>query len=188
MPVTTLDRTSALIIIDLQQGIAALPSNHSFADVVRHARRLADAFRERHLPVVLVNVAGRAPGRTEQPPRLPDPLPADWAELLPEIGRQDEDILVTKHSWGAFTRTGLEDRLRSLGVTQVVIAGIATGVGVETTARQAYELGFNVTLAVDAMTDSRPQAHDHCLTLVFPRLGETGTTEEIVALLAVREE
>ena len=187
MPVTTLDRTSALIIIDLQRGIAALPLAHSIAGVVSEAGRLADTFRARHLPVVLVNVAGRAPGRVEQASRLPDPLPAEWAELLPEIGPQAEDILVTKHSWGAFTRTGLEDRLRGLGVTQVVIAGVATGIGVETTARQAYELGFNVTLAEDAMTDPRSQAHEYSLTQVFPRLGETGTTDEIIALLAAVE-
>lgn len=187
MPVTTLDPTSALIIIDLQRGIAALPQAQSIAGVVRKAHWLADTFRARRLPVVLVNVAGRAPGRTEQAARLPDPLPADWAELLPEIGPQAEDILVTKHSWGAFTRTGLEDRLRGLGVTQVVIAGVSTGIGVETTARQAFELGFNVTLAVDAMTDPRPQAHDHSLTQVFPRLGETGTTDEIIALLTAGE-
>lgn len=183
MPVTTLDRTSALIIIDLQQGIAALPLTHSIAGVVSEARRLADAFRTHHLPVVFVTVAGRAPGRTEQRPHLPDPLPSDWAELLPELAPQATDILITKHSWGAFTQTDLEERLRSLGVTQVVIAGVATGTGVDSTARQAYELGFNVTLAVDAMTDPRPQAHDYCLSQIFPRLGETGRAEDIIALL-----
>lgn len=70
-----------------------------------------------------------------------------------------------------------------MGVTQVVVAGIATGTGVEATARQAYELGFNVTLAVDAMTDARPEAHAYSLSAVFPRLGETGTTQEIIDLL-----
>jgi nicotinamidase-related amidase len=73
--------------------------------------------------------------------------------------------------------------LKALGVTQVVISGVATGTGVEATARQAYELGFNVTLAVDAMTDTRQEAHDYSISKVFPRLGETGSTDDIIALL-----
>ena len=73
--------------------------------------------------------------------------------------------------------------MKALGVTQVVIAGVATGTGVEATARQAYEQGFNVTLAIDAMTDMRPEAHDYSIRNVFPRLGETGATQEIVDLL-----
>ena len=63
------------------------------------------------------------------------------------------------------------------------MTGIATGTGVESTARQAYELGFNVTLAIDAMTDTRAAAHDYSIRNVFPRLGETGTAQEIIALL-----
>ena len=113
-------------------------------------------------------------------------LPADFAELVPELGRRSDDILVTKRTWGAFANTDLEARLKALDVTQVVITGIATGTGVEATARQAYELGFNVTLAIDAMTDARAQAHDYSLHNVFPRLGETGSADEIMALLEPR--
>jgi nicotinamidase-related amidase len=72
-------------------------------------------------------------------------------------------------------------------VTQVVIVGVATGTGVESTARQAYEQGFNVTLAVDAMTDSRPEAHDYSIRNIFPRLGETGTVQDIIELLAKKD-
>jgi nicotinamidase-related amidase len=111
------------------------------------------------------------------------PPTADWAELVPELNPQPSDHLVTKHTWGAFTNTGLETTLKALGVTQVVIAGVATSIGVESTARQAYELGFNVTLAVDAMTDLRAEAHAASIALVFPRLGEAGTTQEIIDLL-----
>jgi nicotinamidase-related amidase len=103
--------------------------------------------------------------------------------LIPELDRQPGDIVVTKRTWGAFANTDLEAQLKSKGVTQVVITGVATGAGVESTARQAYEQGFNVTLAVDAMTDLRSEAHAYCLTNVFPRLGETGTTQEIIDLL-----
>ena len=134
------------------------------------------------MPVVLVNVAGGAPGRTEQP-RGHREFPAGWTDLIPELNRQPQDHVVTKHTPGAFTSTDLKAHLKSLGVTQVVIVGIATSNGVEVTARQAYELGFNVTLATDAMTDLRPDAHAWSVTRVFPRIGETGTTRDIIDLL-----
>lgn len=181
MSVTTLDPKTALIVVDLQQGIVAFPTVHPIAEVVARAAALANAFRRRGLPVVLVNVAGVPPGRTEQggPPRQ---FPEGWTELVPEL-RQLGDHTVTKRTWGAFTRTDLEEYLRAQGVTQVVIAGVATSAGVESTARQAHELGFHVTLASDAMTDRDPDSHTHSLTRIFPRLGETGTTAEILALL-----
>jgi nicotinamidase-related amidase len=180
MALTTLDPNTALIIIDLQKGIVSLPVIHPIAGIIAQARALADAFRARGLPVVLVNVTGGAPGRTEQPPRHMGNLPDDWADLIPELGQQPSDIIVTKRSWGAFATTDLEARLKALGVTQVVVAGVATATGVESTARQAYEHGFNVTLAIDAMTDLRPEAHEYSIKTVFPRLGETGTSQEII--------
>lgn len=182
MALTALDLKTALIVVDLQQGIVALPTVHPIRDVVTQTRLLLDAFRGRKLPVVLVNVAGAAPGRTEQPRRQVS-FADGWADLIPELDRQSGDITVTKHSWGAFATTGLDAQLKSRGVTQVVIAGVATGTGVEATARQAYEAGFNVTLAIDAMTDMRAEAHDYSIAKVFPRLGETGTTQDIIALL-----
>jgi nicotinamidase-related amidase len=182
MAVTTLDPKTALIVIDLQKGIVAYPTVHPIEEVVKRVRALADAFRHRGLPVALVNVAGQAPGRTERP-RHPEPFPAEWTDLIPELDQQSSDLLVTKRTWGAFGSTNLEDQLKALGVTQVVIVGVATGTGVEATARQAYEAGFNVTLAVDAMTDMRPEAHTYSISQVFPRLGETGTTQEIIDLL-----
>jgi len=93
---------------------------------------------------------------------------------------------LTKRTWGAFPGTDLESQLKARGVTQVVIVGVATGTGVEATARQAFEHGFNVTLAIDAMTDARPESHAYSLSHVFPRLGETGTTREIIELLSKR--
>jgi nicotinamidase-related amidase len=90
----------------------------------------------------------------------------------------------TKHTPGAFTNTDLEVYLRSSAVTQVVVVGVATSIGVEMTARQAYELGFNVTLATDAMTDLNADAHAYSVTRTFPRVGETGTTQQVIDLLA----
>jgi nicotinamidase-related amidase len=130
---------------------------------------------------VLVNVAGGAPGRTAQPSAA-GALPAGWTELIPELDRQPSDHLVTKRTWGAFTGTDLEPYLRQAGVTQVVIAGVATSIGVESTARHAFELGFNVVTAIDAMTDRNFEAHGYSIEKIFPRLGETATTKEIAAL------
>jgi nicotinamidase-related amidase len=185
MALTTLDPITALIVVDLQRGIVGLPSVHSIGDVVGRSSTLAAAFRRHRLPVVLVNVDGGAPGRTERP-RPGGPLSDGWTALIPELDQQPGDITVTKRTWGAFASTDLESRLRSRGVTQVVIAGVATGTGVESTARQAYEAGFNVTLATDAMTDPRPEAHDYSIAHVFPRLGESGSTQAIIELLSTR--
>ncbi|PXW24068.1 isochorismatase family protein [Paraburkholderia caballeronis] len=182
MSVTTLDPHTALIVVDLQKGIAGLPAVHPIAAVTAKAAELASAFRQRGLPVVLVNAGGRAPGRTEQS-QASMPLPDDWMDLLPELDPQPQDHRVTKYTWGAFLGTGLESRLKSAGVTQIVLAGVATSMGVESTAREAYALGFNVTLAIDAMTDLSEAAHINSVSRIFPRLGETGTTQEIVALL-----
>jgi len=106
--------------------------------------------------------------------------------LIPELHQQPNDILITKRTWGAFANTDLGVQLKAKGVTQVVLTGVATGTGVEATARQAYEQGFNVTLALDAMTDVRPEAHEYSLAHVFPRLGETGLTQDVLDLLATR--
>ena len=148
------------------------------------AARLAKAFRAHRLRVVLVHVTGGAPGRNEQP-KPPSPAP-DWADLVPELDRQPDDHVVEKKSWGAFAHTGLEEYLKAQGVTQVVVAGIATAIGVESTARQAWEAGFNVTLPIDAMTDLNAETHQNSVTRIFPRLGETGTTEDVIALLDLR--
>jgi nicotinamidase-related amidase len=181
MATTTIDPKTALIVIDLQKGITSLPTAHPMNDVVTKASTLAEAFRKRHLPVVLVNVDGGAPGRSER--TFSGPFPDGWTELLAELNKQPSDHLVTKRTWGAFTNTDLEEHLKKLGVTQVVIAGVATSFGVESTARQAHERGFNVTLAVDAMTDLDADSHTNSITKIFPRLGESGTTKEIIDLL-----
>jgi nicotinamidase-related amidase len=186
MPLTALDPITALIVIDLQKGIVDHPVIHPLGDIIDRTRELIDAFRAESLPVVLVNVAGRAPGRTEQGPRGGQTFAEGWTELLPELDLQPSDIVVTKRSWGAFATTNLEVQLKAKGVTQVVVTGVATSSGVEATARQAYEQGFHVTLALDAMTDVRKEAHENSIRNVFPRLGETGSTQEIISLLKKR--
>ena len=186
MPLTALDLTTALIVIDLQKGIVDGLFIHHIGEIIDRTRALLDRFRAKKLPVVLVNVAGRAPGRTEQGPRSGISFAEGWTDLLPQLYRQPGDIVVTKRSWGAFATTDLEGQLKARGVTQVVVTGVVTSGGVEATARQAYEQGFNVSLALDAMTDVGEEAHEYSIRNVFPRLGETGSTQEIISLLERR--
>jgi nicotinamidase-related amidase len=185
MTVSALDPTTALVLIDLQFGIVAMPTAHNAAEIVNKGVELATAFRDHGLPVILVNVDAGAPGRTERGNPRPNP-PANWATLVPELNVQPSDIHITKQQWGAFTNTELFDTLKNLGVTQIVLAGLMTTKGVESTARNAHELGFNVTLATDAMSDTNLAAHENSIANVFPHLGETGTSQEILSLLAAR--
>ncbi len=170
MPLTKLDTTVALVVIDLQKGIVGMPTVHPAGEIIGRVAQLARAFRQRGLPVVLVNVAGRAPGRTEAGiPKFS--FPPDWAELVPELEQHPSDYTVTKQRWGAFLGTSLDDYLRKRGVTQIVLAGISTSIGVESTARSAYDLGYNVALAVDAMTDRDADAHRHSVENDFSPAG-----------------
>lgn len=182
MALTTLDAKTALVIVDLQSGIVALPVVHPAQEIVQRSVALLDAFRRHGLPVVLVRVTAGAPGRTDAGRSTGD-FPAGFADLVPELKQQPSDHVVTKRTWGAFANTDLEAHLREQGVTQVVLAGIATSIGIESTARCASELGLNVTLVVDAMTDMNADAHTNSVTRIFPRLGETGTTQEVLDLL-----
>jgi nicotinamidase-related amidase len=182
MSLTTVDQRTALLVVDLQEGIVGLPTAHPAVDVVGRAASLTAAFRPRKLPVVLINVAGGAPGRNEMPGPASAPKP-NWTDLVPQLRVSDDDHLVTKKRWNAFYGTSLHEYLQSADVTQVVIAGIATSIGVESTARSAYDHGYNVTLAIDAMTDLDSQAHDNSVGRVFPKLGETGTTAELLTLI-----
>src|SRR5580658_10193005 len=130
MPLTKLDAIPALIVIDLQKGVAGMPTVHPASEVIGRAAQLARAFRERGLPVVLVNVTGAAPGRTDAGPRNFS-FPADWTELVPELERQPGDYIVTKQRVGAFIGTSLDVYLRQHDVTQIVLAGVSTSFGVE---------------------------------------------------------
>ncbi|QCB43298.1 cysteine hydrolase [Sphingomonas sp. PAMC26645] len=181
MAVTLLDPKAALLIVDLQKGLRGLPTVHPMDAVIGNARRLALGFRSKSLPVVIITVAGAAPGRTETP-QIAAVRSADWADPVSELEQAADDYRVMKSRWGAFTETGLAEWLRQQGVKQVVIAGVATSMGVESTARHAHELGFHVTLAIDAITDLDAAAHRHSIR-IFAKLGETGSTEQILALL-----
>lgn len=189
MPATALDPRTALVVIDLQKGILGVPSIHPVADVVARTALLVRAFHARGLPVIFVTVSYAADGgdqlklRTEVPGRMRTPPASDFAELVPELGASSTDIRVVKRNWGAFHGTDLDLQLRRRQVTGIVLTGVATSIGVDTTARGAHEHGYNLTFATDAMTDLDASAHEVALTKIFPRLGETDTTERILALL-----
>ncbi|MCQ4079490.1 isochorismatase family protein [Streptomyces sp. RB6PN25] len=190
MAVTTLDPKTALVVIDLQNGVVAAPGTpHATTDVIARTVELADAFRARRLPVVLVRVTAapdgsdRTPGRNEFPRSAHTP-PAGWDEIIDDLAGHREDITVTKRNWSAFYGTDLDLHLRRRGITQIVLTGVATSIGVESTARAAHEHGYHLTLAIDAMTDVDADAHRNSAERIFPRIGESGTTADILDLLA----
>jgi nicotinamidase-related amidase len=189
MALTTLDPNTALVAIDLQHGIVAAPTTpYTGPDVVSRATQLAAAFRNHGAPVVLVRVTAAAdgsdaaPGRTAHAHAGMTP-PDGWDVLVDELTTDPTDIVVTKRNWGAFFGTDLDLQLRRRGVTQIVICGVATSIGVESTARAAHEHGYHVTLVTDAMADFDESTHNNSITKIFPRLGETGTTAEVIELL-----
>ena len=188
MKPTALDPQTALVLIDLQKGITRLPTIHPVAPLIANAAHLAARFRSLNLPVVLVRVAYSADEgdrlrlRVARARTVP-PLPPDYSDLEEALEPQTSDIFVTKRQWGAFFGTDLDLQLRRRRVTGIVLAGIATSLGVESTARQAFEHGYNVTIAVNAVTDLDVEAHTRSLDWIFPMLGELGTTEEILQLL-----
>lgn len=180
MALTQLDANAALIVIDLQHGIVNLPLAQPAEPVVERAAKVARAFRQSNRPVVLVNVDAAAPGRTDGGVHgLPDD--AEFKKLVPELEQAPTDYLVTKKRWGAFQTTDLDAHLRGKGVQQVVILGIATSIGVESTARYASELGYNVVIVTDAVADLNAEAHENSVTRIFPRLAETTSTDELLA-------
>lgn len=115
------------------------------------------------------------------PGRLGTP-PTGWDSIVDELVGHPQDVVVTKRNGGAFHGTDLDLHLRRRGVTQLVLTGVATSAGVESTARAAHEHGYNMTLATDAMTDRDVTMHQHSIERIFPRLGETGTTAQILDL------
>src|ERR1700760_4779853 len=182
MPLSKFDTTAALVLIDLQKGIVGLPTVHPASEIVGRSAQRARAFRERGLPVVLVNVSGRSPGRTDAgAPKFS--FPADWTELVPELEQQSSDYLMTKERFGAFIGTSLDETLRGRGVTQIFLAGISTSGGVESTARSAYDLGYHVVFVSDAITDMDEDAHHSRVEKMFPRLGEVETTGRVLEAL-----
>ena len=178
--------STAVVLIDLQQGITGLKlAPHASVDVVRRGRQLADTFREHGATIVYVRVlmnemANLPVDAPSRPPGAPPPSP-EAMELVPEAGFRPGDLLVAKRQWGAFYGTDLDQHLRRRRITTIVLGGIATNIGVESTARAAHERAYELVLAEDAMTSLSAEAHAFSIQTIFPRLGRVRTTEQIIA-------
>ncbi|MHA0317696.1 hydrolase [Sphingomonas melonis] len=177
-------RTTALILIDLQDGIIGGDKGpHSAADVVARGKALAARFRSAGAPVVLVHVGftpDTMPSRTVDQPRLPaEGTPPEFHTLVEGL-RQDGDIVVMKHHWGAFIGTDLDLQLRRRGVKTVVIAGIATNFGVESTARSAWELSYDVVIVEDASTSRSAELHAFAIEHILPQIARVVQSDDVM--------
>ena len=196
MDLTLMPARTALVVIDLQRGIAeATTAPHPASDVVAHAAAVAVALRAAGGTVVLVHVTPSADGRdalrpqTDTPAWQPGPRPADWAAIVPELGSAPGDVVITKRQWGAFYGTELDLQLRRRGIDTILLAGISTNVGVESTARDAYERGYEQVFVEDAMAARSPDEHAHTVRTVFPRIGRVRSTAQVLAAIdgAIRQ-
>ena len=186
----TLDpRSTALVVIDLQRGILARETSpHANTDVLARSVKLVTACRRAGVQVVLVNV-GFSPDekdRLSQPSDSPNPpgkVPPGYSDLDPSLGSAANDLLITKRQWGAFYGTALDQQLRRRGIKTIILCGIATNFGVESTARDAWERNYELVFAEDAMAGMAPGAHDFAIKTIFPRLGRIRRTGDILAAL-----
>ena len=195
--ITAFEPKTALVLIDLQNGITAFPTAHPAADVIALGALLLDAFHAAGLPAVIVNVdpfSGDLGSFRVQERAIPADEATRMAtreamaqkgffDIVPQLKTTASDIFITKKDWSAFRNTTLDAQLKALGVTGLVFAGIATSIGVEGSARAAHDLGYQLAFASDAMTDMHLSAHENSLTKIFPRLGELDTTENIIRFL-----
>jgi nicotinamidase-related amidase len=182
-------KQTALVLIDLQKGILQRQTApHSASDVLARAVRLAERFRETGGLVVLVHVSYSSDGgdRLSQPtdaPPLASALEPGWDEISPALGRGSRDIVITKRQWGAFYGTPLDLHFRRRGIRTIVIGGIATNFGVESTARDAFERGYGLVFVEDAMAGLSEGAHAFAISTIFPRIGRVRSTEEVLRSL-----
>lgn len=181
---------TALVVIDLQEGIAhsgRQSAPYTSGQVIQNASKLAQAFAEKGGFVVLVRLSF-TDGRDALKPQTdmnPSPVqyPEGWDRLVPELAGVKNAHLVTKRQWGAFYGTDLDLQLRRRGIDTIVLCGISTSIGVDTTAREAFQHGYQQIFAEDAMTASTQEEHDYVCKYIFPRLGKVWTCEEIVGAM-----
>lgn len=181
MTVERISDASALVVVDLQAGTLANPFMRPAAEIVAAAVELIAAFRAAGRPIVFAVSTGSPRGQTEY--GAGRTWPDGFDTLAPELDRRAGEPLLSRAAWSAFADTGLDAILRDAGVTEVVIAGVATTFGIESTARDAYDLGLDVVLVADAMSDMSEEAHAQAVQGRFPALARLATTVEIVGLL-----
>ncbi|HUZ08251.1 MAG TPA: hydrolase [Candidatus Paceibacterota bacterium] len=181
---------TALVAIDLQNLIVSRQTQpHDARTVVENTAQLASALRVKGGFIVWVRVAFSADGKDclqsvcDQSWTPPRELPPDASEFAPGLSIQPTDHIVTKRQWGAFYGTDLDLQLRRRGMTTIVLAGIATNIGVESTARDAFERGYEQIFAEDAMSALAAAHHEHAVTQILPRIGRVRRTAEVLAAL-----
>jgi nicotinamidase-related amidase len=178
-------KTTGLVVIDLQKGIAAQTTQpYPAHEVIKNAAQLVKAFRNNGMPVFLVHVVA-APEtmlkvNSDETFSRSGPMPPAWSEFVPEIAPGSSDIVIAKRQWGAFYGTDLELQLRRRGLDTIVLCGIATDFGVESTARFAYEFGFQQVFAEDAMSSRSAEQHNAAVNFIFKRMGRVRKTDEIL--------
>jgi nicotinamidase-related amidase len=184
---------TALVVIDLQRGILMrTPSPHAGQDVVVRAASLARELRAAGGTVVWVRVTPSPDGKdmlqppTDVPAVMPSERPADWAELVPDLDRRPEDLVITKRQWGAFYGTELDLQLRRRGVDTIILCGISTNIGVESTARDAFERGYRQVFVEDATSARSAEEHASVMATTFPRIGQVRSTEQVLRALGAR--
>ncbi|QRF74795.1 putative isochorismatase family protein [Thermoplasmatales archaeon] len=181
-------KSTALVIIDLQIGISRMDTKpYPSATVIGNASLVAKRFRELGMPVFPVHVASDQATALHPISDSTFTMPADpdhdWTEFVPEIDVQERDIVITKRQWGAFYGTELDLQLRRRKIETIVLCGVATTYGVESTARYAYELGYNQVFIEDAMGDLSEESHRVVIQYVFKRMGRVRSTREVIAMI-----
>ena len=181
-------QTTALVLIDLQRRIVAQPTlSRPGSQVVRNAALLADRFRAVKAAVVLVRVAFSSDWKDSPSTDLMVDSPFQPAQamfhgddLVSDLGPRPGDLVITKRQWGAFYGTELDLQLRRRRIGTIVLGGIATNIGVESTARDAFERCYRQIFVEDAMAATTPGAHEMTIRNIFPRIGQVRSTEAVL--------
>jgi nicotinamidase-related amidase len=180
--ITLNPRTTALVLIDLQNGVLGRKLAPISADeLLGRGKALAQRFRGAGAPVVLVNVIPQLDGparQVDEPMPLPKTLPPGFADLAPGLA-EPGDILITKSTWGAFFMTDLDSELKNRGVDAIVLGGVATHIGVESTARQAWELGYELVIVRDVTSSTAVEPHEGTMRHIFPRIARVTDSDAL---------
>lgn len=182
---------SAIVVIDLQKGITSMSAvPHSTKEVIANSSSILNSARKSKMNIFLVRVTPSPDFKDTLHPISDALFPIrefnpEWSEYVPELNIQSTDIQITKHQWGAFYDTGLDLQLRRRGIDTIILCGIATNIGVESTARYAYELGYNQIFVEDAMSARSKEEHEFPLKYIFPRLGLIRKTSEVIKALEI---
>ena len=180
---------TAVVVIDLQKGITANQTEpHSSKVVVENTVKILTEARRKNMSVFLVHVTPSPDLKDALHPVSETTFQSSgynpsWSEYVPELNIQPSDFLITKHQWGAFYGTELDLQLRRRGIETIILCGISTNFGIESTARFAYEFGFNQIFVSDAMAARSKEEHEYPVKYIFPRLGLIRTTDEVLQAL-----